>query len=385
MIAEMIGFKHIVPFLSVVLTLLSSELPAAEQLNAERAISQGLSWLVKQQGDDGHWHFAPDRGTAGGDAGLPNEATGLALLAYLGAGQTLESRTYGLAVRHGADYLAINAIWSDGGADLRGPGGTLASHAIAAFALCELCGMRNEPDADIRKHAQAAVEQSARWQNATGGWGLEPGKPTHIRPTVWQLMLLCSAEECGLDTSANAKRLALHGLHQLQLGDERDAEEGPYFGLTEPAQDPTATALGVYGRLLRDWSPLRPWVAREADYLLSENHAPGSAEGNYFLIEMLFRVGKVQRPVANRWETARRTQLDQLLKSQVLTSTDRGSWSPKADAHGQNSRVGVTAYNLMALEVDYGFRPLSFGGKFQHHAAEPESDLSVQPLRKDGE
>lgn len=367
------------------LSLLTSCLAAIADDHSmrEQAISRGLEWLASQQGDHGEWRFAAKAEPERALGASANEATGLVLLAFLGAGHTLDSTTFGLAIDQAVEFLAGNAFSTETGADMRGSGGTLASHAIAAFALCELCGMQKEPDDAIRKLAQAAVDQSVYWQsqNAVGGWGLEPRKPIHMRSTVWHLMLLSSAEDVGLNISDKAQQSALHSLRTLQTGDERHSTEGPYFGFSEPAQDPTATALGTYGHLLRDWTPVRPWVARQAEYLLSHGSSRPSAEGNYFLVEILFRLGEVNRPEDNKWELARLALVDQMVERQVATGDQRGSWPPCADGRGQNSRLALTVFNLMSIEVYYRFRPLSFGGN-KLSGPPLDRDLSVGSVRE---
>lgn len=250
----MIQCRYAAPVL--LLPLIACRQMVADTLPAEETISRGLKWLAQVQGDDGGWQFDADR------AGSENDATGLAILAYLGAGHTLDSRTFGLSLKRAVEFLAEAAVWEEGRADLRGPGGRLGSHAIAAFALCEIYGMHTKSDAEIRGFVQAAVRQSERWLsgNASGGFGLQPGQPSHIQPTVWHIMLFRAAAHAGLEVSDVAENRVLEGLKQLQLGDECDPTEGPYCGINEPGRDPMATAIGVYGRLLRDWSPLRPWI-----------------------------------------------------------------------------------------------------------------------------
>src|ERR1041384_8631491 len=63
--------------------------------NLDRTINSGLTWLQKQQKDDGS--FGSD---------LKPALTGLSLLAFLASGHTPEVGRYGVTVRTAADYLA---------------------------------------------------------------------------------------------------------------------------------------------------------------------------------------------------------------------------------------------------------------------------------------
>src|SRR3954463_9813995 len=61
----------------------------------DRTINSGLTWLQKQQKDDGS--FGSD---------LKPSLTGLSLLAFLASGHTPEVGRFGVTVRTAADYLA---------------------------------------------------------------------------------------------------------------------------------------------------------------------------------------------------------------------------------------------------------------------------------------
>ena len=65
----------------------------------EKAVELGLAWLAKHQKEDGGWEF---------DGGVQYDrlaATGMALLSFLGAGETPASRKYGKAIARGLDFL----------------------------------------------------------------------------------------------------------------------------------------------------------------------------------------------------------------------------------------------------------------------------------------
>ncbi|HPP52144.1 MAG TPA: hypothetical protein PK777_04265, partial [Thermoguttaceae bacterium] len=98
-------------------------------------------------------------------------ATGLALLAFLGAGYTHQEGPYRTQVQRGLEWLLANQkpdgdLWgyAQGSSDT-----WLYSHGIAAIALCEAYGMTRDPA--LRQAAERAVGFIVAAQHPTrGGW-----------------------------------------------------------------------------------------------------------------------------------------------------------------------------------------------------------------------
>lgn len=342
----------------------------------DRAVADGIRWLAAEQRGDGGWRF--QRKESEDDERSPCEATGLAVLALLGAGQTTGTGKYAPQIDRAVDFLESWAGVVEAHADLRGDGGTLVSHAIAATALCELRGMIKEPDDRLRRLTEAAVRQTLAWQDEpSGGWGLQPDQPMHLRPTVWQIMLLVSARLAQIEVPDDTLRRADNSLKAFQTADERQTERGPFFGFNGPGSDPTATSLGAYGRLRYGWSPIQPWSRRIADRLLEPDFVPSSAEGKYFANEILHWVGEDDAPDHPHWMARYNDAVRRLIRSQVRDAELAGSW-PSDDARA--TRTETTAYNLLTLEIFYRFRPLSFGGAFRANKKE-RIDLLRDPVR----
>ena len=122
----------------------------------QRAVAGALHWLMRHQAYDGSWSFdkynaqckdasCTGRGAAHADAG----ATGMALLCYLGAGQTHKTKgPYRRNIEQGLVWLVRH----------QGQDGNLAqncvspmySHGIAAMALCEALGTERRPQRGVR-------------------------------------------------------------------------------------------------------------------------------------------------------------------------------------------------------------------------------------------
>ena len=138
----------------------------------EAAVARGLRWLASVQNKDGSWSLAgydaSDEPDNKGDAA----ATSLALLPFLGAGQTHEHGMYKHHVAKGLKWL-IDHQQEDG--DLRinfsGQAGMYA-HGQATIVLCEALAMTG--DQRFKKPAQQAIDFIVAAQNGRGGWRYRP-------------------------------------------------------------------------------------------------------------------------------------------------------------------------------------------------------------------
>ena len=180
----------------------------------ERAVAAALNWLYRHQTSQGRWSLdfrRQCRGTiCSGPGGARSDAaaTGLALLPFLGAGQTHKSKgPYQKCIAKGIAWL-IKQQKPDG--DLSG-GAPLPmySHGIAAITLCEAYGMTH--DEHVGRAARRAVAYIQMAQNrSTGGWRYLPGERGDTSVFGWQMMALKSAQLAGLPvdsmTMENSKK-----------------------------------------------------------------------------------------------------------------------------------------------------------------------------------
>ena len=114
-------------------------------------------------------------------------ATGLALLAFLGAGYTHKDGPYQSEVEKGLYYLTSQMQLSDDGGDLgEGVGYAMYPHAIATLALCEAYAMTG--DETLKFPAQFAVDFIVHAQHEAGGWRYHPRDPGDTTVTGWQVI-----------------------------------------------------------------------------------------------------------------------------------------------------------------------------------------------------
>ncbi len=104
-----------------------------------------------------------------------NAATSLALLPYLGAGQTHVSGEFRKVVWRGLKFLIQNGKpGKENGLpviDYRG-GGSMYDHGLATIVLCEAYAMTGDPD--IAGPAQGALNFMVTAQCKDGGWRYTP-------------------------------------------------------------------------------------------------------------------------------------------------------------------------------------------------------------------
>ena len=208
---------------------------------------------MRHQGYEGNWSFdkykdqckdasCTGAGSATADAG----ATGMALLCFLGAGQTHQTKgPYRRNIEQGLIWL-VRHQEKDGylGKDCISP---MYSHGVATTALCEEFALSG--DHNVRDAAQAAVNFIVAAQNKNdNGWRYNPGDPGDTSVTAWQIMALNSAQLAGLKwggrRSGSALEMAGKWLDLVKTGpNDSQFQYQPGTGAT-----PTMTAVGLLGR-----------------------------------------------------------------------------------------------------------------------------------------
>lgn len=329
---------------------------------SERAASAALSWFARHQWDDGHWQFDPpvDAKRAFDNTGTwnsPTAATSLALLTFLAAGQTHESRgPYKGTVHYGMYWLVRRQIRNGNFAhECELP---MISHAMATIASSESYGITG--DKVLGAAATAAVEFIVASQDTdTGGWG-EPDEPPSLAVSVWQIMALRSAALAGLSVPEDCLKKATHYLDSLEASDHVRFSD-------VQASDPSdsATARGVLARLQlsRKWQPNR--IDQDDDAAIASKFAESvrwwrakepftnDATANFFATTFLH---DLPGPEWDAWNRAVRRSL---IESQIKLDAPTGSWWNPNDVQAKlGGRLYVTAMNCLTLEVYYRYLPL---------------------------
>ena len=176
----------------------------------EEAIELGLAFLARQQQEDGSWtlHGIPqDQDANAKRLSSDMAATGLAVLAFQGAGYNHMEFRYASQLRAAITWLVDNQqdtgelyLKTDRQSD------TVCrfySHGIATLALCEAYGMTQ--DEELRIPAQLALDYIAATQHdRLGGWRYRTGVESDTSVTGWMMMALQSGKLADLDTEEKA-------------------------------------------------------------------------------------------------------------------------------------------------------------------------------------
>ncbi|MFQ5844449.1 MAG: hypothetical protein ACE5JG_05605, partial [Planctomycetota bacterium] len=293
----------------------------------ESAVELGLRWLAEHQGADGRW-----------DSDDP-AATGLSLLAFLGAGYTdrgtKRDNPYAANVRMGLRYLA--SIQADDGRFASQP---LKDHAIATLALCEAWAMTRNPR--YKRSAQKGLHFLARARNPYLAWGKAPrdgGNDTTI--TIWCLLALRAGRSGGLDVDPDA----LEG-GRMWLADR---------AVLRSAREAAAALLGriLLGEDPRESPAIRELAARCLRSPPAWKREDPSVDMEYWQLATLglFQVG------GSAWRRWNQAMAGAVLTGQQPkgSGSNAGSWDPVGRSR-DGGRVSSTALMTLCLEVYYRYQ-----------------------------
>jgi hypothetical protein len=323
---------------------------------SEAAVAMGLDWLARHQNADGSWSFDHRGGPCQNrcrDAGSMGRgrlaATGMALMPFLGAGNTHKEGKYKDNVRMGLYYLVGNMQVGPNGGGLNGDGGRMYGHGIASIALCEAYAMSR--DKALATPAQQAVKFICTAQDPVGGgWRYEPRTPGDTSVVGWQIMALKSAHLAYLVVPPNTIRGAEHFLNSVQ------ADGGTYYGYTGPGQGQATTAIGLLCRMHLGWKREHPALEKGVTQLSKWGPSQGNMYFNYYATQVM------RHYEGEPWTKWNAVMRDQLVKAQNVQqkSHENGSWYFKDGDHGadQGGRVYCTSMAVMTLEVYYRHMPI---------------------------
>ncbi|VTT96928.1 Uncharacterized protein OS=Planctomyces limnophilus (strain ATCC 43296 / DSM 3776 / IFAM 1008 / 290) GN=Plim_1146 PE=4 SV=1: Prenyltrans_2 [Gemmataceae bacterium] len=328
-------------------------------VESERAVWRGLAWLARHQRADGSWQF--DAGEHPDRVG----ATALALLAFLGAGETHLRGTHKAVVAAGLDYILDKRPRQQVGA-LRLSSDPFA-HALGTIALCEAVGMTQDR-AWLLAAAQSAVNHIVVTQTPNGSWAAAPGERGDITLVGWQVQALkAAAMSKAVTVPAATFKKAVDFLNLAGVG-TRKPVYGP-FGKAWAFPGTTWTASGLLCRYLIDgWGPDQAGMMQGVGGLMPRAPvaAPKRIDDAYFLYHATQVVRYCE---GDEWATRNRGPKvlgirtggtrDWLVGLQAKTGDDAGSFDPDDAWAGKHlGRLGTTAFAILTLEVYYRHLPL---------------------------
>lgn len=323
---------------------------------SEAAVARGLVWLKNHQFPDGSWNFDHIHGPEcnctmpGRLSNNPNGATAMALLAFLGAGQTHQEGESQSVVRRGIEYLLKGGTPVGKGicfyGNLQGPP-TYYTHGLVTIALSEAFAMTH--DAELRPAVAGAIEFLVATQHTQGGWRYFPGQPGDTSVVAWELMALKSAQFSRIKVPPKV----FGGIDRF-LGSVASMRGSQYAYMPERKSNPTPsmTAAGLLCRMYLDWNETSGGLRAGVHFLDEHGPEPDDMYYNYYATQVLHHWGGEEW---NRWN---RVMRDHLINTQVRRTHADGSWDV-ADRHGNmGGRLYMTSLALLTLEVYYRHLPL---------------------------
>lgn len=337
----------------------------------EAAVERGLRWLARHQLADGSWHF--DHTTGECDRQCPNPgghvsttgATGLALMAFLGAGNTHKKGPYKKAVNDGLYYLSQRMIVTPAGGDLTES--TMYAQGIAAIALCEAYAMTKDP---VLKHtAQLSLDFIVSAQDTEGGgWRYRPLQPGDTTVTGWQLMALKSGQMAYLDVPDRTIDGVKKFLDSVQvsrktlkfLGVKGYRIDGAGYKYTpNRAEVPnlrdqmlTMSAMGQLMRMYTGWRRNNEALIAGVSMVARQGPRPNDMYFNYYATQVMHHWG------GETWQLWDDRMRPLLLSTQTLGGHADGSWYFPNRHTDQGGRLCGTALATMTLEVYYRHMPI---------------------------
>ena len=321
---------------------------------SEAAVVRGLKWLADIQLPDGSWSFSEL-----GESSNPGQlndckmgATGMALMAFLGAGHTHKKEgPYKDAVMGGLSYLMNNARLVPAGADFRAKSnqGNMYVQGICVIALAEAYGMSK--DKPLRRAAEGGIAFIINAQDsAGGGWRYKPQQAGDTSVVGWQVMALISGHGSKIHVPRNVMNGANAFLDYVQAEDEKHI----YYGYDKPAKRLSTTAIGLLCRMYLGWDHDNGKLKKGVAYLASQGPSKNDDYYNYYATQVMHHWGG---DVWTKWNDVMR---DQLIDTQDMEGVEAGSWKPRGAGHAvvQGGRLYTTVLNIMSLEVYYRHLPL---------------------------
>ncbi|PQO28304.1 hypothetical protein [Blastopirellula marina] len=352
----------------------------------EEAIERGLGFLARHQSSDGRWSL---RGFAAvhpenyplyqqevtSEYALNSDtaATGLALLAFLGAGYDHLSDKYQQEVSDGIQFLLKHQkangdlyieMDTKSNASCR-----LYSHAIAALALSEAYGMTQ--DESLRLPAQRSLDFIELAQDPNlGGWRYTPRDGTDTSVTGWMTLALKSGQLAGLQVDPKTFEGIRRWLRsaEARLGGRAVYVYNPNAPDTDaqrkgrlPSQ--TMTAVGALIQLYlgnrRDSQTLQDsaaYLKENLPQLGTPQHPLRDTYYWYYATQVMFHM---RGEYWEAWDSKLHVMLEE---TQVQEGPAAGSWDPYGEISDRwapfAGRIYVTTMNLLSLEVYHRHLPI---------------------------
>lgn len=331
---------------------------------SERAVELSLQWLARVQTADGFWDASEFGAGSTREEGIGDQKqtfnnvgrdadtglTGLAVLAFLGRGHTLEQGQYRENVQRAVRWLVSVQRARDGGMG-GGAGKTDYSycHAMATFALAEAYANSDKASSEwLRLPVQRAVQHTLDTMTPDGGWRYEKGQADGDMSIFgWQLMALKQAELGGITFPKVARDRMVRFLIARSLG----ANGGLAGYRSGDRPSPSMTAEALYCKQQLGISRENPACAEAVAFL--QRSLPQRTQLNYYY--WYYGSLAMRQYGGDSWTQWNDQLRDLLIQEQVSSGEFAGSWDPNDPWGRYGGRIYSTALATLCLEVYYRY------------------------------
>jgi hypothetical protein len=333
-----------------------------------------LRWLKNHQSPDGHWDAAGfdaqcklNRCDGPGEATYSPGLSGLALLAFLGAGETHQVGTCRETVKNGLKYLR-DVQDSDGCFGPRVSQHFLYNHACAALAMTEAYGMTGSRV--FKEPAQRGIGFVLKAKNPYLAWryNFPPDGDNDTSVTGWMVTALKSAVMSELDVEKSALKDAVAWVEKMT--DPASGRTGYQQRGGPPARTndmmrkfpaekvESLTAIGVLVRIFAGHTPRDDeFIEKGADLIAKKppkwDVDAGTIDFYYWYYGSLamFQVG------GDHWKAWNQAMKTAIADHQRMEADrdERGSWDPVDPWSPEGGRIYATALNCLSMEVYYRY------------------------------
>ena len=294
---------------------------------AERAIENGLQYLLKHQNADGSWggRYKP-------------ACTSLALMAFMLKGYFPDEGQHGERLSKAVGFLTEQANATGGYM-----GVNMYEHGLGTLALSEVWGTSKREE--VRDVLKKAVGVILRAQSPQGGWRYQP-RPidADISVTVMQIVALSSAKEAGIQVPSRVIERAVRYVKGLQVRTVGG------FGYQHPGDPGFArSAAGVMSLLMAGERESKE-VQLGLDYLrrypaTKFNMSDYYFYAHYYAIQAMYQAGE---SYYQEWYPKVR---DAMLAKQHKD----GSWGGNGE---EGDSTYATSMAILTLGVPYRYLPI---------------------------
>ncbi len=374
-----------------------------------RAVVTALKWLASHQSENGRWDsyqyqkMCPDRlkscrriiekGEGYDDVGI----TGLALLAFLGAGHTHlssqkvtfhgETYNFGKVVKNGLSWLKNQQ--NEDGAFASGGRKPMYSHAIATLAYAEAYGLTGARP--LRKYARKGLDYLENAQNQDGGWRYVSGsRKSDTSVTGWAVMAIQSARLAGMEVpegvlkKANSFVCSVTDKSTYKTGYKSVKDIDKKVRVTGKNENyrnhPAMTSIGMITRIYTGEDPDVQALRKGLNHLMedlpkwqegAERNGRGNSIDYYYwyygtlAVHLYAGLDSPNKNHMDKWEKWAHSVKKALLDHSNTANQghQEGSWDPLGRWSYAGGRVYATALNALTLEVYYRYRNVFTGNR----------------------